>query len=54
MFVSCLPYHRLNHPNLVQLIGVSEKEDALYIVTEYARNGDLHSLLYVVIVTGDC
>lgn len=36
---------KLNHPNLVQLIGVAEMEDALYIVTEYVAKGDLHSFL---------
>ncbi|CAD8189712.1 unnamed protein product [Paramecium octaurelia] len=34
------------HPNLVQLLGISQKEDELYIVTEYCAGGTLFDLLH--------
>jgi len=36
---------KLNHPNLVQFMGVAEHESASYIVMEYVSRGDLHSAL---------
>ncbi|CAD8180500.1 unnamed protein product [Paramecium pentaurelia] len=34
------------HQNLVQLLGISQKEDELYIVTEYCAGGTLFDLLH--------
>ncbi|CAD8085497.1 unnamed protein product [Paramecium sonneborni] len=34
------------HPNLVQLLGISQKDDELYIVTEYCAGGTLFDLLH--------
>lgn len=32
---------KYNHPNIVTLIGVAEKDNDLYLVTEYCEGGDL-------------
>ena len=34
---------KMNHPNLVQLVGVCSKELPMYIITEYCSQGDLLS-----------
>uniref|UniRef100_A0A8C4WXJ5 Discoidin domain receptor tyrosine kinase 1 n=1 Tax=Eptatretus burgeri TaxID=7764 RepID=A0A8C4WXJ5_EPTBU len=36
---------RLQHPNIVCLLGVSLRDNPLCIVTEYMSNGDLHQFL---------
>lgn len=36
---------QFNHPNLVKLYGVCSREEPLYIVTEYMKNGALESYL---------
>lgn len=35
-----------SHSNLVQLLGISQKEDDLYIVTEYCSGGTVFDLLH--------
>jgi len=36
---------QLNHPNIVQLMGLCIGMDDLYIITEYVKGGNLHSKL---------
>jgi len=36
---------RFSHPNIVQFIGVTEKNDDIYIVTEYVAGGNLRQFL---------
>lgn len=36
---------KMNHPNLVQLVGVCSKELPMYIITEYCAHGDLLTFL---------
>ena len=36
---------RLNHPYIVQLLGMARTTDHIFIVTEFVENGDLHSKL---------
>ncbi|KAJ8004160.1 hypothetical protein DPEC_G00155900 [Dallia pectoralis] len=36
---------RLNHPNIIKLYQVMETDDMLYMVMEYARNGEMFDLL---------
>ena len=35
----------MNHPNIVQLVGVCNTENSLYIVTEFIERGNLRQLL---------
>jgi serine/threonine protein kinase len=36
---------KFSHPNIVHLIGVAEKQDEIYIVTEYVAGGNLRQFL---------
>ncbi|KAM4045663.1 serine/threonine-protein kinase SIK1 isoform 2-T2 [Anomaloglossus baeobatrachus] len=38
---------RLRHPNIIRLYQVMETKDMIYIVTEYARNGELFDYLTI-------
>ena len=33
--------HILNHPNIIEIFGVFEEDDKVYIVLEYCENGNL-------------
>lgn len=37
---------RLNHPNIIQMLGVTIDGHTLMLVTEYMKNGSLHDVLY--------
>ncbi|PRP80040.1 hypothetical protein PROFUN_12327, partial [Planoprotostelium fungivorum] len=36
---------KLNHPNIVRMFGVSQRDDILYMVLEYVENGSLLSFM---------
>lgn len=36
---------RLNHPNVVRVLGVCSKEDPLCVIVEYMKYGDLNQYL---------
>ena len=38
-------HSKLNHPNIIRLYNVSETEDEINILLEYAENGNLYSLI---------
>ena len=38
-------HSHLNHPNIIDLYGVFEDRDSIYLVQEFCTNGDLHKML---------